>query len=73
MLLKASRPTHYVVKERDPEISLAQCQDLSYFLTHINARTTRSVALPAPVHCELPFDAFDELDMKTYTSILLSN
>lgn len=26
-------------------------QDLSYYLCHVCARTTRSVALPAPVHC----------------------
>ncbi|KAI0032358.1 Piwi domain-containing protein, partial [Vararia minispora EC-137] len=51
-ILGTSRPTHYVVRERAQDMTLELCQDLSYFLTHINARTTRSVALPAPVHCK---------------------
>ncbi|KZV70736.1 Piwi-domain-containing protein [Peniophora sp. CONT] len=49
-ILGTSRPSHYVVLKRNPTITLAMIQDLSYYLCHVCARTTRSVALPAPVH-----------------------
>ncbi|VDB96565.1 unnamed protein product [Peniophora sp. CBMAI 1063] len=49
-ILGTSRPSHYVVLKREPTITLSMIQDLSYYLCHVCARTTRSVALPAPVH-----------------------
>lgn len=44
-----SRPTHYFVLWDDNNFSADQLQQLTFSLTHIYARCTRSISYPAPV------------------------
>lgn len=44
-----SRPTHYFVLWDDNNLSADSIQQLTFSLTHIYARCTRSISFPAPV------------------------
>ena len=44
-----SRPTHYFVLWDDNELSADHLQQLTFSLTHIYARCTRSISSPAPI------------------------
>jgi len=49
-LLGTSRPAHYSVIHDDNNFSPDALQGLSFALTHVYARATRSVSIPAPVN-----------------------
>jgi eukaryotic translation initiation factor 2C len=49
-LLGTSRPSHYSVIHDDNKFSADALQALSFALTHVYARATRSVSIPAPVY-----------------------
>jgi eukaryotic translation initiation factor 2C len=49
-LLGTSRPAHYSVIHDDNNFSADALQNLSFALTHVYARATRSVSIPAPVY-----------------------
>jgi eukaryotic translation initiation factor 2C len=49
-LLGTSRPAHYSVIHDDNKFSADALQSLSFALTHVYARATRSVSIPAPVY-----------------------
>jgi len=49
-LLGTSRPAHYSVIYDDNKFSADALQSLSFALTHVYARATRSVSIPAPVY-----------------------
>jgi len=49
-LLGTSRPAHYSVIHDDNKFSADALQGLSFALTHVYARATRSVSIPAPVY-----------------------
>jgi len=49
-LLGTSRPAHYSVIHDDNRFSADALQSLSFALTHVYARATRSVSIPAPVY-----------------------
>jgi eukaryotic translation initiation factor 2C len=49
-LLGTSRPSHYSVIHDDNNFSPDALQALSFALTHVYARATRSVSIPAPVY-----------------------
>jgi len=49
-LLGTSRPAHYSVIHDDNNFSPDALQNLSFSLTHVYARATRSVSIPAPVY-----------------------
>jgi len=49
-LLGTSRPAHYSVIHDDNTFSADAMQNLSFSLTHVYARATRSVSIPAPVY-----------------------
>ncbi|KAF8165769.1 argonaute-like protein [Crassisporium funariophilum] len=49
-LLGTSRPAHYSVLYDDNKFSADAMQGLSFALTHVYARATRSVSIPAPVY-----------------------
>ncbi|OBZ75515.1 Protein argonaute-2 [Grifola frondosa] len=49
-LLGTSRPSHYIVLENEPHLTLVQLQELVYALCHVYAGATRSVSIPAPVY-----------------------
>ena len=44
-----SRPTHYFVLQDDNHLSADQLQQLTFSLTHIYARCTRSISMPVPI------------------------
>ena len=44
-----SRPTHYFVLWDDNKFSADQLQQLTFGLTHVYARCTRSISYPAPI------------------------
>ena len=44
-----SRPTHYFILMDDNQFSADQLQQLTFSLTHIYARCTRSISWPAPI------------------------
>ena len=44
-----SRPTHYFILWDDNQLSADQLQQLTFSLTHIYARCTRSISCPAPI------------------------
>jgi len=50
VLLGTSRPAHYSVIHDDNKFSADALQGLSFALTHVYARATRSVSIPAPVY-----------------------
>jgi len=49
-LIGTSRPAHYSVIYDDNGFSADAMQALSFALTHVYARATRSVSIPAPVY-----------------------
>jgi eukaryotic translation initiation factor 2C len=77
-LLGTSRPAHYSVVYDDNKFSPDALQNLSFALTHVYARATRSVSIPAPVYyadivCaraknHYPPGGFDMSETATYIS-----
>ncbi|KAF9268203.1 Piwi-domain-containing protein [Marasmius fiardii PR-910] len=48
-ILGTSRSAHYTLIKDDNNLHLQELQDLAFCLTHVYAKATRSVSIPAPV------------------------
>lgn len=49
-LLGTSRPAHYTVLLNEPKLGPDQLQELTYYLAHVYARSTRSVSIASPAY-----------------------